>query len=479
MKPQTLAALFLILAFSCDDETKTKPTIRIDVGLSDMVVDQTKDLKIDAELDATKEETPTVTSPDFTGVNFADVHLHCGALNDKGACEVTDAWTSIAENGGMGAILSVEHWTLSFTDELINQLEEAGGSIGEGDQLNELYAKTSVDNDNMVFFASVECWHDTPYGPDWLAACKKDARQWVKAGAKGFKDHAGKHWQSDSDGPEIADAGIFAGAWSRFSGDCKDVEGSTTPNRDCIQSKDIRYPLLTPEWRALVKYMVEDLKAPIVSHATTWYGAEMDCYDPKVEALRNCGELSREHLLDFVAWAEENISESARKRIIVGHTGFMLPGEKLLPRDTDSAEVAEAREAAAQKLLAQLNTVLDTGVSVETATLRDFAAMTYRQEPGAMGACILRDLFSKYKDQLLLGTDGQLHRDCIVSNYQLWNDVLTGDVDTLAPSRAACSGSAQTYGLALETRVIPQCEGEVPAETKDLFLIGNFRNLYE
>ncbi len=159
---------------------------------------------------------------------------------------------------------------------------------------------------------------------------------------------------------------------------------------------------------------------------------------------------------------------------------FSLPGEKFLPRQDDSPDIALAREAYAEGMIAQLRTMLDTGVSIETATTKDFVAMTYRQTPGALGACVIRDLFASYPEQIMLGTDSVLSREgCLAGTYQLWGDLISSDVHVLNPTRGACFGQVATYGLALEKTMIPECPGALPDDALSNFLIDNFLNLYE
>jgi hypothetical protein len=425
--------------------------------------------------------TPRAQRPEFPdGIRFIDTHMHCGGVagDDTTRCGVGETWKGAATEGAAGVILSIEHWTMSLPDEASEAVREQGGVLGYTDQQNEIYAATAAAEPSLAFFASLECWHDTPFGPDWEQACKDDARRWIEAGANGFKDHVGKQWQSANDGVAVADAGVFAGAWSRRAGRCAQIAGDT-PNRDCVQSEEVVYPLLTEEWREVVRYIVEDLGAPIISHSTTWYGAAEQCWDPLSSSLRSCSDMSRDHLLDFLDWAQTGIEADARRRFVVAHGAFAVPGEPFVPRpDETEAETAE-RLAAAQALLEQLDQILSAGVSVESATSKDFMALTFRREP-ELGACAVRDLFARYPDQLMFGTDGLVDRGtCLASTYQAWEDLLTLGVNEQSPERDACFGRVQSYGLDLDTPIISECESEVPADALQRFLTRNFLALYE
>lgn len=425
---------------------------------------------------------PTVRRPSFPAdTTFVDAHMHCGAIDESMAesprCAASTSWNSATPQGAAGIINSIEHWTVSLDPELLASLKQSGDALGRVDELNEIYGASAATDSSLAWFASLECWHDTPFGPGWAQACKDDAKRWVEAGASGFKDHTGKLWQGGDD-PSLADSGVFAGAWSRRAGRCANTTGQTA-NRECAKSEEVLYPLLTDEWRDVVRYIVAELKAPILSHATTWYGAEVECWDPLSGTLRYCPPMSRDHVLDFAGWAQTELDESARRRIIVGHSGFMIPGEKFLPRGSDTAEIAAERERQALELLEQLESLLATGLSVDSAATKDFVAFTYRQE-GTLGACTLRELFARYPDQFIFGTDRLVDNGaCLLETYTLWRDLLEGDIDSLGPERATCLGPISTYGLNIDEATIPQCAGTLPSDFGERFLRGNFLALYD
>ncbi len=447
---------------------------------SDTDASQDVDTAVDTRGDGFDPDTRLPDRPRLTlpgDAVFVDAHMHCGLLDESG-CTVGATWEAISEAGGYGVILSTEHFTFNYNDD-IEAFYAALGVTVAPDRQNEIYGQTAAARPELWTFTSLECWHDTPLGDGWVEACKNDARQALERGAIGFKDHVGKQWQSDADGPAVADSGIFSGGLTRLAGGCTDVPNSLTANRECVQLPGVIYPLLTSEWREVVRYITEDLKAPIVSHATTYYGAEASCWDPLTSQLASCAPMSRLHLLEFAAWAASHLSAEARRRFIVGHSGFMVPGERLLPRDSDSPEQAAERERIATELLSQLNAVLSAGLSVESSVTNDLVAMTYRQQSNALGACTIRELFATYPDQIVFGTDRRVDNgDCLTETYALWDDLLRLGVHELGRVRTACSGPAATYGLDLDAPVITECAGSVPADILDRFLKRNFARLY-
>jgi len=106
-------------------------------------------------------------------------------------------------------------------------------------------------------------------------------------------------------------------------------------------------------------------------------------------------------------------------------------------------------------------------------------SITYRREPDD-GACIVRELFARYPDQLLFGTDGLVDRGaCLAGSYKAWRDLLTRGVDEIGPVRDACFGQVQTCGLDLDSTTINECESELPPDMVERFLMGNFLALYD
>ena len=485
----TLALILLVSACSPSPASEnldmspdmSAPDINTDIDTPPDMLEPLLDMSISSPDSADSSETPTITasrpviSPD---TRFIDVHTHCGNAHpdDPTQCNLSTIWNQLHDVGAHAMILSTEHWALSLNEDILADLQNRIPGYMPPIENNEIYVKTGQQQPSVHAFVSLDCWHDTPYSEDWADACKEDAREWIEQGAYGFKDHAGKLWQSDSDGPDVADAGILAGAFTRAAGLC----ASAQTNRECVNSQEVIYPVLTPAWREVIRYITEDLKAPVVTHSSTYYGAEAECYDPLTTSTRLCGEMSREHLIDFTQWTEDNLSLSARRRVIIAHMAFAMPGEKFLPRQEDTPQQAAERQEYADNMLAQLRTILDTGVSIETSTTKDFIAMTYRQQPGELGACVIRDLFASYPEQIMLGTDGILSRDyCLAGTYELWQDLIEGDVHTRGEQRSACIGDVATYGLALTKSTIPECAGMLPEDVVSNFLIDNFLHLYE
>lgn len=406
---------------------------------------------------------PRPSAPFTQDALFIDVHMHCGEIAG-GRCVKSEAWELIADAGGRGVGASVEHWSVTISPEL---LEESGLEIDVPlIEMNEAYQASLSGDQDKTFFVSLECWHDTPFGPDWAEACKEDARHWIERGASGFKDHAGKHWDSSGD------LGMFASGWSARNGLC---EGESLS--DCATHPGVRYPVLEPAWREVIAYIVEELGAPVLTHATTWYGADSVCYDPLRQTERACAEMSREHLLDFAGWARAEIDARSRRRIIIAHAGFMVPGEKFIPRDADTEEEAATRAAARDALWAQLDELLSSGVSIDTAVTKDFGAMTYQDD--GRGGCQMRELFARYPDQIVLGTDRLFdNANCLGPSYQIWEHLLTGPVTGLSERFDTCVGSFQVGGMDLDSPTLDGCP-TVEDGVVDKVLKLNFLSMYE
>lgn len=400
----------------------------------------------------------TVRAPAFaTDLEFLDVHMHCGdARSKQDACLLSQEWASIEGDRGAGVIASLEHWTLNMTPEVLAKFEQLEPKHAPFDKNNELYLRTAQAWGHVEFFASLECWHDTALGPGWADACKEDARAWVREGAIGFKDHIGRNADLEED-PVVSNAGVFSGGWSRKAGLCP----AQMSNKECMKQPEIAYPALREEWRSVLQYLVEDLQAPVLTHATTFSKSPGECWDPLLQALSPCPEMSRRHALDLARWAQTHIDPRARRRIIMAHTGFMVPG-------------AQIEEPEAEEMLGQLRALLETGVSVDTAAIKDWAALVERDP------CALRTLVAQFPDQFVFGTDLNVdRRACIQDTYRFWEDLLTGALDQTGPQRTTCVGEARTRGLALGQETVPGCDARVPSGTLARVLRGNFEAMYE
>lgn len=474
MKPLAICmSLFLLLSIGCSRDGSPQPRETTLVVLSDQGgVDQKEERDmhtppedLGSAADLGSQQLP---SPNFTafpsGTVFVDIHMHCGGVSED-KCGISDAWREIEKAGGRSVALSVEHWAVTFGPE---ELEQIGGVDVLGaypTEINELYERSFSNEEHIRFFSSLDCWHDTPLEEGWEDACKEDARDWLKRGAIGFKDHAGKQWDSNGE------AGMFVSGWNKLAGNCESDKLS-----ECAREPTMRYPLLEPSWREVVRYITEELEAPIITHATTWYAGDTECYDPISGETDYCAPVSRRHLLAFASWAKENLSEAARRRIIVAHAGFMIPGEKHLPRESDSEATRQQREETRDLMLSQVETLLESGLSIDTAVFMDFAAFTYQDD--GQGACDMRGIFGKYGDQIFFGTDRKLdNQSCLVGSYNAWNHLLTGSTTAIGPTFDTCLGPVQMRGFALEETSIEGCP-DVPQGTLQKILIDNFESLY-
>ncbi len=388
--------------------------------------------------------SPEAGTADGALPSWIDVHTHCGVTSAcaevEGCCSL-DSWQAVRERfGGEGAVLlSTEHYAV---------MQRVGDLTGDEatlvENLNEIHADGVARDPSLMLFPSLECWYDTPFDdPGWVDACRADVDRWIAAGARGFKDHIGK--QFDGSGRDVA---RWLGGWNRLNGFCDVSADSVEPNRDCMAQPTVRYPALEGRWREVLRYILEDVRVPVLSHTISW-GGDDPCFDPMTGTLAACPGVTRRHLLELARWAEANLSLSARRRLIVGHLGFLLSSAEDLDRFV---------------------ALLDTGVSTETAAnLGTLAA----------AGCGARRLFARYGDQLMFGTDRQSGEGpCGLRTYEAWFHSLTARIGE-ERSFDTCTGLVRATGMELGSATAVGCEFDVPPDTLRGFLRDNFLSLYE
>lgn len=348
------------------------------------------------------------------GGRVIDVHMHCVVNESLTKCD-TNGWDSQTNISNVsGVILALGHFA-------VDPDKEQPGLLAQ----NKLVAQAAKENPRLSFFASLDCWHDTNFDPKWVNACIEDATHWVSQGSLGFKDHAGKQFTSTNKSHEN-----WLGAWNRKNGFC-----TATDNLNCMQENTVRYPLLTALWRSVVEHITQILEKPILTHAVTFISSPARCYDPLSKTTLSCHEATKAHFLDFAAWAKQNLNASARKRIILGHSGFLYQD------------------------LNALRAVLDAGLSIELSALfhhiRRLALDTNKKNQ-------LADILNTYHRQILFGTDAFLDSMCINQKYAGWAQLLAG-IGT--KNMSICGGTYDVPGLAL------------PSETLVPILSKNFQEI--
>ncbi|MCB9588023.1 MAG: hypothetical protein H6718_21635 [Polyangiaceae bacterium] len=388
---------------------------------------------VDGAVDAgLKSQRPP---PDWASADFIDVHTHCELMSDCAGARCCDT-SGLASLEGLysarAVLLSNEYW-------LINEDIYPAEAVNYFTGLNETARDTAAKEPEAVgFFAGLRCLYQRKVDESWAEACKAEARDWARQGAIGFKDHIGKQYETGE-----AEGGMFIGGWNRFNGFCVVPQGSLTPNSSCMQQSTVHYLALEPAWREVVRYIVAELRLPIVSHAASYQGATTTCYDPELGAIDNCALVTRRHQQSLATWLSNEVDSAARRRFIVAHMGF-LTGEP-----------------------AGLVALLDTGVSVDTSRLDAFAA----------AGCQARSLFAAYPQQILFGTDRRVSQTCLPASYSAWMHILRGPADQ-AQSFDTCQGTIDARGLELGTPQVAGCP-DVPSDALTRVLKQNFLELYE
>ena len=387
----------------------------------------------DASIDGAS--VPSVAPPaSWADADFIDVHTHCEAIVDCDGelCCDFSGWQALqSSHRGRAVMLANEYWAINA--ELVPP------EIGEYfDGLNDKYLNTALRHDEAITFIGLRCLYQEKLDDTWADKCKAEAREWISKGALGFKDHIGKQFQGD--GQEGA---YFLGGWNRFNGFCDVPPSSQTPNSDCMLQPTVRYLALEPAWREVLRYIVEELKVPVVSHASSWQGGKTQCYDPEIGDIGLCPAITIRQQEQLGEWFAANVDASARRRLIFAHLGFL----------TEDLE--------------GLRRLLDTGVSLDTARFDNLTSV----------GCGIRDLVAAYPNQLVLGSDRRVDQACLPGTYDAWLHILGGPADA-TQSFTACRGPVDALGAELGSPTVAGC-ADVPTGALDRVLKTNFLTLYE
>ncbi len=340
------------------------------------------------------------TGLDPGSYSLIDFHTHCAATEPCAA----EAVETLMDGNMVVATASLQHYAIAAT---------LGDPVPPGDELfgiqNETTRLTAARSDQVAFLASLECLADTPASdPGWLAACLADADQWLAAGARGFKDHAGGTF--DNSGSDLT---RWVGAYNRLAGWCAPSATSTSPNRDCMTEPGARFPMMDPQWRALVGALVEDREVPLLTHAVPWTESPELCTNG-IGVLEACHDVATTALFDFADWAVANLSPAARRRIVIAHLGYF------------------------QDDLTRLTRILDAGFTVDLA-----------QPRLADTGCVLRQFVADYPTQIVLGTDITVGQGCSAKTYEAWCHGLLGPAGVARAFTDTCRGTMQTTGAGL------------------------------
>ena len=393
----------------------------------------------DDDDDTTDDDTTGDDDDDTAAIGWIDVHLHCGERtpdcsqqNLAECCPIDGFADAIQAHGpGYGVMLSLEHYAVASHNGDIEDPDLAWGF----EHLNDIYALAVNSDPNLFLFASLSCWHDTPFDdPGWVDACKADADEWAAAGAVGFKDHIGKARHD----PDYA---VWLGSWNRFNGYCTVEPDDPEPSRTCMTQPGVVYPALEPAWREVLVYITETLGMPVLTHATTYPSdpQEATCYDPLTGLSEDCGTVTRSHLLDMGHWAEGELSVQARRRIVVAHLGFYFEDEP------------------------GFQELLDTGLSVDTSAQLWVVATL---------GCDGRSVMADHGGQILFGSDIKTDSSYFDESYAAYFHAFQGGVDDLQTFQF-WDGPQDVIGMDLDTPVVPGCAYDVPPGTLERVLRVN------
>lgn len=352
------------------------------------------------------------------GVPWIDAHTHCVMADECDAARVRDA------TGTGGALVaSLEHYTINENFGVVDP------RLAPFTVQNQTVAALAAENAEIDWLASLPCWHEVPASDaGWVEACKADVDAMLAAGAVGFKDHVGKQFDNEGD----LDEGRFLGAYNRFAGNCPDA----VSNEACMQAAAAQYPMMQSSYREVVRYIVEEKEAVLLTHSGSYFTAPEQCYfDGEVEA---CPAVLVNAQQDFADWVARELSAEAAQRIIIAHFGF-------LQEDTDV-------------LLA----LLDAGVSLDTAQGRFLFGL----------GCEGRATFAEFKDQWIFGTDLFFEQSC--KNYDAWFHMFTGEADAEAVYET-CGGEVVVRGMDLDNP--NACGIEADPDTVEAILAGNLLRL--
>lgn len=407
-----LIVLSMGLVLACDPESGP------DVGPDGSSLDSGSLDATVTDATVTDATAPDAMRPDAAGldVGLVDFHTHCFQ-------ESCDTRTVAAETGGDVFVLTaaLQHYAIAepLGDPIPSELAGVARS-------NAIHAATAEGSDRVGLLASLECLSDTP-GSDsgWVAACAEDADRWLAAGALGFKDHAGKA-HDDSE----LDLALWVGAYNRYAGFCEVDPESSTPNADCLEAPGFRFPLAVPAWREMVREIVEVRRAPLLTHTTPFSGTSRMC--SRLDgSMASCHTVAVEALLDFVDWAERELSAEARRRIVLAHLAFLQNDEVRLRR------------------------VLDAGFTVDLA----------QTELITMAGCRLRELAGLYPRQIVLGTDIDIGASCRARSWEAWRYTLEGPAGVERVFSDTCRGTMRPVGAELDEPGPTACDLPIPSGT--------------
>ncbi len=402
------------------------------------------------------------TSPHPDGL-FVDAHTHCSAagsldpgdldldavLRDpslldpalarlRSSC-VPLAWDAVDRSVGPASVvllsnayLAAAHGTRIGGEGAIHRRDVRDLVARIGRAMNERFQVAASRSPRASFFAALDCLYDTPFDePGWVEACKADADRWIAAGARGFKDYVGGTWLDD---------------WNLYNGFCGRAS-------DCMTEASVRYLALEPKWREVVAYVTEARRMPVLTHITYNEFEGKPCYDPTTGARAACGPVTIGHLLDLADWARRNLSERARRRIVVAHLGHTLPSR----HDRVSA----------------LDEFLGAGLSSDISA----------ELPGLVASpCLARQILARHPRQILFGTDERVEEDIegTLGTYRAYLHLLQGPWQEFHTFRTGTSaGTIAVPGLGLATPVVPSCDASLPGGLRELVLRDNHLALYD
>ena len=394
--------------------------------------------------DNTSTSTPSPTT--LTKAKWIDVHTHCSEQDLKdcslGKCCDLTRWEPIAKQGGAVVIASTEHYHLAKV------LDPSFSFPIKTDTFNKIHEVAYKEATHVGYNPSLECWHAAKFTSDgWVAACKKNVDDWLQRGAIGFKDHAGKQYDNAGQG-EASDFARWLGLWNRYNGFCTLPKGTSFPSKTCMEKSGVKYPMMESKWREVIKYITVEKKATILTHATSYPGAET-CWNPADGKVVSCSALTKAQLVAFAKWAKDTLPADARKRIIIAHMGFLNNNEK------------------------ELLAVLNAGLSLDTAIgIKTFAGLDTKR------LCAARNIFGTYHTQWMFGTDIKPSRPCSARDYQAWLHLWSGQPGA-KKTFDTCHGKLEIVSLGLQETKVNGCQGEIPKETLNNLLKDNYLRVFQ
>ena len=301
-----------------------------------------------------------------------DVHMHCVS---ETPCDVA-GWENLSEQ------FNIESGYLLSGEALASILKVFKIHIGEaefnGREQNRIVKETAQKSKKLFFLPSLsQCEAKNKHrDADWVEKCRIEIDNLLShPKSKGIKGWWSAH-------PYNLDHTVV-GEWNQLNGYC-----ALEDPADCLKDPNSVWPLLDIKFRNWIAYLTEVKGKPLLSHAGIEssypnyeeYPYHFDCYNPLNSQVDDCVFTTGEQLVDF---GENALRYKINKnKIIWAHGGLVY--------DIDTLKEVDLLER-----------ILSTGVNIDTS-------IAFQPQTQIEG-CYLRNLFNKYKHQILFATDGVIN----------------------------------------------------------------------